>query len=131
MSEVAPKVLAGRYRTLRPLGAGAHGTVELAEDLLNGGRLVAVKRIEGLVGAGKGTGGGSPLFMAPELTEAGGHDHRVDLYSLGLVAFRVATGRDPFTGGAGEILGRRRREAAPGVRTIRPELSPALEGVIA
>ena len=46
------RVLAGRYRTLRALGAGAHGTVDLAEDLLHGGRLIAVKRLEGLLGAG-------------------------------------------------------------------------------
>ena len=46
------RVIAGRYRIVRPLGAGAHGVVELAEDLLNGGRHVAVKRLEGLLGAG-------------------------------------------------------------------------------
>ena len=33
------------------LGAGAHGMVDLCEDLLHGGRLVAVKRLEGLLGA--------------------------------------------------------------------------------
>ena len=39
---------------------------------------------------------GTPLFMAPELTEEGTHDHRVDLYALGLIAFRLTTGRDAF-----------------------------------
>src|SRR5687768_3027038 len=44
--------VAGRYRVLRTLGAGAHGTVDLAEDTLNGGRRVALKRLEAIVGAG-------------------------------------------------------------------------------
>src|SRR5436190_14588759 len=46
------RVIAGRYRVLKPLGSGAHGFVDLAADVLNGGRRVAVKRLEGIVGAG-------------------------------------------------------------------------------
>lgn len=233
------RVIAGRYRIVRPLGAGAHGVVELAEDLLNGGRHVAVKRLEGLLGAGdpepaaerlrwfqhphwaeildegrlpehgrfqvvryvpgaslesrpiglpadevwrlledgarvlralhlrglihydvtpgnllreerpegvvftltdgglaslgpvKGIARGAPAFMAPELLDGVAHDHRVDLYSLGLVAFRMAAGRDPLTGGAGEVLGRRRREAAPLARSVTPSVPEALEKVLA
>jgi len=233
------RVIAGRYRIVRPLGAGAHGVVELAEDLLNGGRHVAIKRLEGLLGAGdpepaaerlrwfqhphwaeildegrlpehgryqvmrfvpgaslegratglppdevwrlledgarvlrafhlrglihydvtpgnvlredrpegvvftltdgglaslgpvRGIARGAPAFMAPEVLDGAPHDHRVDLYSLGLVAFRMAAGRDPLTGGAGEVLGRRRREAAPLARSVNPSVPEALEKVLA
>lgn len=234
------RIIAGRYRVLRTLGAGAHGTVDLAEDLLNGGRRVAVKRLEAIVGAGdpepaaevlrwlmhpswaeildegrldehgrfqvsryvpghsldhvelprpvdevlrfledgaralralhrrglihydvtpgnwlreegpdgprftltdgglasmgpvRGIARGTPAFMAPEILEGAPHDHRADLYSLGLVAWRLLTGTDPHgTGGAGEVLGRRRRVAAPLLRRVRADAPASLERILA
>jgi signal transduction histidine kinase/tetratricopeptide (TPR) repeat protein len=233
------EVVAGQFRVIRALGSGAHGTVDLAEDLLNGGRRVALKRLEGIVGAGdpepvadvlrwflhprwaeildegrlnahgrfqvlryvagsgldrvdvprpaeevfrfledgarvlrglhrlgvihydvtpgnfireetpdgvtftltdgglanlgpvRGIARGTPMFMAPEVIEGAPHDHRADLYALGLVAFRLATGSDPFRGGAGEVLGRRRREDAPLARTVRADLPEDLERILA
>src|SRR5262245_37473359 len=233
------RVLAGRYRTLRPIGSGSQGTVDLAEDLLHGGRHVAVQQLEGLLGASdpepaaerlrwfahprwaeildegrfaehsrfqvtryvegrsldkltlplpesevwrfledgarvlgaiheqgvihydvtpgnflreesaagvaftltdgglaslgpvKGIARGTPRFMAPELLDGSPHDHRVDLYALGLVAFLLASGRDPVVGGGGEVLGRRRREDAPALRSLAPAASEALEKAIA
>lgn len=74
---------------------------------------------------------GTPLYMAPEVTEDRNHDCRADLYSLGLVAYRLATGADPLSGGAGDVLGRRRREPAPHVRDRRPEIPEALDALIA
>ncbi|MHC5010493.1 MAG: serine/threonine protein kinase, partial [Planctomycetota bacterium] len=234
------RILVGRYRLGRALGTGAHGTVYLAEDLGRGGRRVAVKLVEGVVGAGElsesagtalqwfrhpnwadvldwgrcgeydwfqalefvdgigldtlegpqdveliwrlledgarvlgalhhrglihydvtpgnwlmerrpggpnfvltdgglahlgpvlGVARGTPMYMAPETTEDRQHDHRADLYSLGLVAFRLATGRDPVEGGAGEVLGRRRREQAPRASTLREGLPKALDDLLA
>jgi signal transduction histidine kinase/ActR/RegA family two-component response regulator len=233
------RVVAGRYRLVRQLGTGAHGVVDLAEDLLRGDSPVAVKRIEGIFGAGepdpaaerlrwflhprwaeildegrygdhgrfqvtrfipgesleeldgprpveeiwkfledgarvlraihalglihydvtpgnwireatpdgpvftltdgglanlgpvRGIARGTPLYMAPELTENRTHDHRVDLYSLGLVAWRLATGKTPWEGGAGEVLGARRRERCPSARELRPDLPAALDAVLA
>ena len=78
----------------------------------------------------RGLARGTPRFMAPEVTQDVEHDHRVDFYSLGLVAYRLATGRDPFEGGAGEVLGQRRRSEAPRARVFRPDLSAALDDVI-
>ncbi len=83
------------------------------------------------VGAVRGFGRGTPRFMAPEMTQEGDHDHRVDLYSLGLIAFRLATGRDPFEGRAGEVFGRRRRERAPRLREIHPDAPAWAEEIIA
>jgi signal transduction histidine kinase/tetratricopeptide (TPR) repeat protein len=83
------------------------------------------------VGPIHGVARGTPLFMAPEVTEDRAHDHRADLYSLGLVAFRLATGTDPFQGGAGEIMGRRRREDCPRASTIRPSIPGALDALLA
>jgi signal transduction histidine kinase/CheY-like chemotaxis protein/tetratricopeptide (TPR) repeat protein len=233
------QILLGRYRPLRELGAGAHGRVFLAEDLVRGGERVALKIVEGLIGGGMETdaqralrwfrhpawaevldegrfgrydwfqamrfvdghslaelagpqpaehvwrfledaarvlralhmrglihydvtpgnwlreqtsdgprfvltdGGlanlgpvhgfarGTPLYLAPEVTADRPHDHRVDLYSLGLVAYHLATGGDAHQGGAGEVLGERRRGPAPHPRERRPELPADLDLVIA
>lgn len=83
------------------------------------------------VGPVPSAGRGTPQFMAPELTIEGEHDHRVDLYSVGLVAYRMLTGTDPFTGGAGEVFKARREHAAPRVSTHLPSVSRELDDLIA
>jgi|GEM_PF-6423505 len=83
------------------------------------------------LGPVNGFGRGSPMYMAPEVTEDKPHDHRVDLYSLGLVAYRLATGEAPHTGGAGDVLGRRRRDPAPHAGARRVDLPAALDAIIA
>ena len=82
------------------------------------------------LGPVKGFGRGTPRYMAPEMTQEGEHDHRVDLYSLGLVAYRLATGREPFEGPAGEVLSRRRNERVPAASSLRAGISNALESIL-
>src|SRR5262249_7372316 len=68
-------------------------------------------------------------FMAPpQADEPHGVNHRADIYSLGCTLYFLLTGQVPFLGST--ILKRllaHQQHAAPSLRAMRPEVSPALE----
>ncbi len=76
---------------------------------------------------------GSPLYMAPEQCKgAGDVDARADIYALGCVMYHMATGRPPFLGdGLGDIIAKHIYEPPAPARTHNPEVSRALEALIA
>ena len=43
-------------------------------------------------------GAPQPNFMAPEVARRAGGDHRVDIYAVGCLLYRMVTGQLPFTG---------------------------------
>lgn len=75
---------------------------------------------------------GSPLFMSPEqITGSVPLDGRSDLYSLGLVAYCVLTGQNPFRRrDVQAVFAAQLTEPAPPLRSQCPSLAADLEAII-
>ncbi len=73
---------------------------------------------------------GTPHYMAPEQVRGAGVDPRADLYAIGVILFRMFTGRLPFSGGIVEILRGHLETPPPRPTQFNPQLPEALETVI-
>ncbi len=75
---------------------------------------------------------GTPAYMAPEQATADPNvDHRADIYSLGVLAYELLTGRPPFTAVTPQqVLAKQVTEAPDPVSRHRPALSPELEALV-
>ena len=75
---------------------------------------------------------GTPSYMAPE--QAAGLIDQLgpwtDLYSLGVVLFRMLTGRLPFEGSVATVFAQIIHDEPPSPRVFRPELPPSLEAIV-
>jgi serine/threonine-protein kinase len=75
---------------------------------------------------------GTPSFMSPEQMAGRPTDGRSDLYSLGVMLFQLLTGALPHQGDSmAKLMQQIANETAPDVRTLRPELPPALADIVA
>jgi hypothetical protein len=80
---------------------------------------------------GSGAIVGTPAYMAPEQVSGGPVDHRSDLFSLGCVLYRLATGEPPFQGASTLAVLRARELKSPKPpREVDPGIQPALADLI-
>ena len=75
---------------------------------------------------------GTPYYMSPEQCRGKDVDHRTDIYSFGIVAFRMLTGTYPFEGDDYvELLFKQVNEDPPLATTRNPALPPHVAEAIA
>ena len=75
---------------------------------------------------------GTPAYMSPEQAREAPLDGQTDLFSLGVVLYQLASGRLPFPGEtAWATLTSLATEAPPRLRSLNPDVPPALAALVA
>lgn len=75
---------------------------------------------------------GTPQYMSPEQAQGEKLDHRTDIYSLGVVAYELLTGRAPFGATTPHaVLHQLIYDPPPPIRSRRPDLPETVDGVMA
>jgi len=74
---------------------------------------------------------GTPGYMSPEQIEGQTIDGRTDVYSLGVVAFEMLTGRKPYEAETpAMVMVKQMTTSPPEARQLRPELPPGVDQVL-
>lgn len=76
---------------------------------------------------------GTPAYVPPEALRGEPVDHRADIYSLGVLAYEILTGRVPFEAQSGNLLSLIRMHLEvepPPMRDINPAIPPEVEAVV-
>lgn len=80
---------------------------------------------------GTGVPLGTPYYMSPEQCRGRDVDHRTDIYSLGVLSFRLLTGDYPFHGEMIEILHKHMHDPPPPASSVMPGLPAEVDRAIA
>ena len=74
---------------------------------------------------------GTPNYMSPEQAMGLETDGRSDIFSLGVILFRLLTGEPPFRGrGLRSLLYQITRKRHPAVSSLDPEIPPLVERIV-
>jgi alpha-tubulin suppressor-like RCC1 family protein len=78
-----------------------------------------------------GTAIGTPAYMAPEQIDGATADARSDVYSLGLVAWEMLTGRQPWDGETlYNVIYHQKHDALPSMDTLRDGIPERLQYIV-
>ena len=74
---------------------------------------------------------GTPTYMAPERFSNEAFDGRADVYSLGILLYRMLTGNTPFRSkDLMAVAMQHMREQAPPIAQFNPQVTPEIEAVV-
>ncbi len=73
---------------------------------------------------------GTVGYMPPEMAQGIHDEPRSDLYELGVMMFRMLTGRLPFTGPAVQVIAQHIGKAPPKPRSLEPSIPEEVERII-
>jgi len=73
---------------------------------------------------------GSPAYLAPERAVGADADERCDIYSLGVIAYYVLSGKLPYVGKPMEVIAQHREGGAKPVAELNPAISAEVSALV-